>query len=120
MSSDPKTDDIQSRAILQKIARKALIMRGLLPEFSSQALAELAQIKEPAKAGQPGQEAQVRDLKGLLWASIDNDDSEDLDQLTFAKELSLEKTRILVAIADVDALVKKNSAIDQDGRTTPL
>ncbi len=114
MSSDPKTDDIQSRAILQKIARKALIMRGLLPEFSSQALGELAQINEPAKAGQPGQEAQVRDLKGLLWASIDNDDSEDLDQLTFAKELSLEKTRILVAIADVDALVKKNSAIDQD------
>jgi exoribonuclease-2 len=114
MSSDPKTDDSQSRAILQKIARQALIMRGLLPEFSSQALAELAQIKEPAKAGQLGQVAQVRDLRGLLWASIDNDDSEDLDQLTFAKELSLGKTRILVAIADVDALVKKNSAIDQD------
>jgi exoribonuclease-2 len=114
MSSDSKADDIQSRAILQKIARKSLIMRGLLPESSSQALAELAQIKEPAKAGQPGQEAQVRDMRDLLWASIDNDDSEDLDQLTFAKEQSLGKTRILVAIADVGALVRKNSAIDRD------
>jgi exoribonuclease-2 len=114
MSSDPKADDIQSRTILQKIARKALIMRGLLPEFSSQALAELAQIKEPAKAGQPGQDVQVRDLRGQLWASIDNDDSEDLDQLTFATEQSLGKTRIRVAVADVDSLVKKNSAIDRD------
>jgi ribonuclease R len=111
MSSDPKADDMQSRAILQKIARKALIMRGLLFEFSSQALAELAQIKEPAKIDLT---TQVRDLRDLLWASIDNDDSEDLDQLTFAKELSSGKTRILVAVADVDALVKKNSAIDQD------
>ncbi|MDD4447142.1 MAG: RNB domain-containing ribonuclease, partial [Methanothrix sp.] len=111
MSSDPKVDDMQSRAILQKIARKALIMRGLLFEFSSQALAELAQIKEPAKIDLT---TQVRDLRDLLWASIDNDDSEDLDQLTFAKELSSGKTRILVAVADVDALVKKNSAIDQD------
>ncbi len=113
-SSDPKATDIQNRAVLQNIARKALIMRGLLPEFSVQALAELAMIKEPAKAGQPGQEAQVRDLRDLLWASIDNDDSEDLDQLTFAEELSQGRTRIRVAVADVDALVKKNSAIDQD------
>ena len=111
MSSDPKTDDIQNRAILQNIARRALIMRGLLPEFSSQALAELAQIQEPAKVDLT---TQVRDLRDLLWASIDNDDSEDLDQLTFAEELSQGKTRIRVAVADVDALVKKNSAIDQD------
>jgi exoribonuclease-2 len=111
LSSHPKTDEIQNRRVLQNIARRALIMRGLLPEFSSQALAELARIKEPAKIGLP---TQARDLRDLLWASIDNDDSEDLDQLTFAEELSLGRTRIRVAVADVDALVKKNSAIDQD------
>ncbi len=111
LNSDLKTDDIHSRAILQKIARRALIMRGLLFEFSSQALAELAQIQEPAKAGQ---ESHLRDLRDLLWASIDNDDSEDLDQLTVAEELSQGRTRIRVAVADVDALVKKNSAIDRD------
>jgi len=111
MSSDPKADAIQNRAILQNIARRALIMRGLLPEFSSQALAELVQIKEPAKIDLT---TQVRDLRELLWASIDNDDSEDLDQLTFAEELSSGKMRIRVAVADVDALVKKDSAIDQD------
>ncbi len=111
LNSDSKTDENQNRITLQNIARKALIMRGLLPEFSSQALAELAQIQEPAKVGPT---TQVRDLRDLLWASIDNDDSEDLDQLTFAEELAQGMTRIRVAVADVDALVKKNSAIDQD------
>ncbi|OPY50979.1 MAG: exoribonuclease R [Methanosaeta sp. PtaU1.Bin112] len=106
--------NIQNRAVLQEIARKSLIMRGLLAEFSPQALAELEQIKAPARAKQTGQEAQIRDLRDLLWASIDNDDSEDLDQLTVAEELSQGRTRIRVAVADVDSLVKKNSAIDRD------
>jgi exoribonuclease-2 len=58
----------------------------------------------------------VCDLRNLLWASIDNDDSEDLDQLTVAEPLSEGRTRIRVAVADVDALVKKDSAIDRDAR----
>ena len=49
----------------------------------------------------------------MLWASIDNDDSLDLDQLTVAEALPDNKVKILVAVADVDALVKKNSAIDE-------
>jgi len=52
----------------------------------------------------------------MLWASIDNDDSEDLDQLTVAESLPQGKIRIMVAIADVDSLVKKNSAIDRDAQ----
>ena len=103
--------NIQNRAVLQNIARKALIMRGLLPEPSPQALAELDLINEPAKISQAGQ---LRDLRDLLWASIDNDDSEDLDQLTVADALSQGRTRVRVAVADVDSLVRKNSAIDQD------
>ena len=54
----------------------------------------------------------VRDLRDRLWASIDNDDSRDLDQLTVAEALEGGRTRILVAVADVDALVGKDSALD--------
>jgi exoribonuclease-2 len=52
----------------------------------------------------------------LLWASIDNDDSLDLDQLTVAEVLPDKSVKILVAVADVDALVKKSSAIDEHAR----
>ncbi|MGB5100097.1 MAG: RNB domain-containing ribonuclease [Methanothrix sp.] len=113
MNSDLKINETQNRTTLQNIARRAMLMRGLLPEFSPQAVAELARIQAPAKVSLA---AQARDLRDLLWASIDNDDSEDLDQLTFAEELPEGKTRIRVAVADVDALVKKDSAIDLDAQ----
>ena len=58
----------------------------------------------------------IRDLTELLWASIDNDDSRDLDQLTVAETLTGDAVRIRVAVADVDALVKAGSAIDQHAR----
>lgn len=105
--------DAQSRIILQDIARRAMLMRGLLPESSAQAASQLAMIQAPAKAGS---RVQARDLRDLLWASIDNDDSEDMDQLTVAEELSDENIRIRVAVADVDALIKKDSAIDRDAK----
>jgi VacB/RNase II family 3'-5' exoribonuclease len=110
-NSDPKTNDVHSRIILQNIARRAILARGLLPEFSPKAAAELARIQAPANINLA---AKVRDLRDLLWASIDNDDSEDLDQLTVAEELPEGRTKICVAVADVDALVKKDSAIDKD------
>jgi len=61
-------------------------------------------------------EHQIRDLRDFLWASIDNDDSRDLDQLTVAESISGDEVKILVAIADVDAVIKNNSAIDQHAR----
>jgi VacB/RNase II family 3'-5' exoribonuclease len=105
-------NDKGHRTILQEIARRAMIARGLLPEFSREALAELDTIITPAsKNGGP-----LRDLRTLLWCSIDNDDSLDLDQLTFAESLPGDGARILVAIADVDAVVRKGSAIDDHAR----
>ncbi len=104
-----QTDDKQHRSILQKIAHRAMLQRGLLPDFSSEALAELGRIQSPASINSE----QVRDLRGLLWASIDNDDSRDLDQLTVAEALAGDKVKILVAVADVDALVNLGSAIDE-------
>ena len=106
------TDDQQHRAILQGIAHRAMIERGLLPDFSAAALAELDKIQ--ARAGV--NDESVRDLTDLPWASIDNDDSRDLDQLTVAEVLPGDKVMIRVAIADVDALVKDGSAIDEHAR----
>lgn len=47
----------------------------------------------------------IRDRRNLLWVSIDNDDSHDLDQLTVAEAMSTSKVKILVALADVDSLL---------------
>src|SRR5512143_321031 len=107
-----QSDDKQHRSILQKIAHRAMLQRGLLPDFSSEALAELGRIQAPASA----EGEQVRDLRDLLWASIDNDDSRDLDQLTVAEARPGDKVKILVAVADVDALVNNGSAIDEHAR----
>jgi ribonuclease R len=101
-------NDQRHRAVLQNIAHRAMLERGLLPDFSAEALAELDGIQSPATMkGEP-----VRDARNLLWASIDNDDSRDLDQLTFAESLPGDNVKIFVAVADVDALVKNGSAID--------
>lgn len=85
--------------------------------FSTEVTAELSRLLAPATGPDAvGDAAGVRDLTGLLWASIDNDDSRDLDQLTVAEPLEGGATRILVAVADVDALVKDGSAIDGHAR----
>jgi ribonuclease R len=100
------------RAILEDIAERAMIERGLLPDFSAQALAELNRIQSPARRnGEP-----IRDLTELLWASIDNDDSRDLDQLTAAEAMPGNTIKVRVAVANVDALVKDGSAIDDHAR----
>jgi VacB/RNase II family 3'-5' exoribonuclease len=105
-------NDKQHRAVLQNIAQRAMLERGLLPEFSAEALAELDRIQSPAAMNtEPG-----RDARNLLWASIDNDDSRDLDQLTFAESLPGDNVKIFVAVADVDVLVKNGSAIDDQAR----
>jgi VacB/RNase II family 3'-5' exoribonuclease len=106
------TNDKQHRALLQKIASRAMVERGLLPDFSSEALAELNQLRGPAT--QP--EKQTSDLRHLPWCSIDNDDSRDLDQLTVAESMPDGTVKVLVAVADVDTLVPKGSALDEHAR----
>ena len=97
---------------LRAIARRAMIERGLLPDFSPAVVAETNGLSQAAPL--PG--ASIRDLRGLLWASIDNDDSRDLDQLSVAEPLSDGSVKVLVAVADVDATVREGSAIDQHAR----
>ena len=90
-----------------------MVQRGLLPDFSADVIAEIDSIANAAVATDPS----LKDLRSLLWASIDNDDSLDLDQLTVAEQLPGGAVKILVAIADVDAIVRKQSAIDDHART---
>jgi exoribonuclease-2 len=102
------THDREHRLILQRIARRVMLERGLAPDFPAEALAELNEIHEPATRTEPS----TRDLRDLLWCSIDNDNSRDLDQLTVAVDMPGGAAKILVAVTDVDALVKQRSAID--------
>ena len=79
----------QDRAILQSIAKRAMLERGLLPYFSAEALAELNTIQSPSTIDN----LKVHDTRDLLWSSIDNDDSRDLDQITVAEAIPGNKIR---------------------------
>jgi exoribonuclease-2 len=98
--------------VLEQIARRAMQKYGFLPDFSADALRELETVQQVDREAESPQ----IDLRQLLWASIDNDDSLDLDQLTVAEALTATQVKVLVAVADVEALVKKNSAIDAHAR----
>jgi len=97
-------------SFLQDIAHQSMLDHGLEPDFGPDVERQLAGITEPAT------EPDVKDLTNLLWCSIDNDDSRDLDQLTVAEDLGGGNLRIVVAVADVDAVVKKGTPIDDHAR----
>jgi exoribonuclease-2 len=85
-------------------ARREMIERGFQPDLPTSA-------QQQAQALQPSHENGLEDLTSLLWSSIDNDDSRDLDQIEWAEEVP-GGIRVLVAIADVDALVERGTPID--------
>jgi exoribonuclease II len=102
-----------SRSDLIRIAGEVMAERGLEPEFPAAARDQLATLIGPGRDEDP----RIRDLRALPWCSIDNDDSLDLDQLTACEPLAAGAVKILVAVADVDALITKGSAIDTHART---
>lgn len=99
-------------------ARQEMIKEGFDPDFPPEVERQLAALK--AKTGSP-QQSGFRDLRSLLWSSIDNDTSRDLDQAEVAERVS-GGTRILIAIADVDSDVPIGSPIDKHaaGQTTSV
>ena len=107
MSERYEHADEDQRALLARVAREAMVEYGLEPEFPARAMAEAGALPDPWPEGE-----EAADLRGLLWCSIDNDDSRDLDQLSVAEGEVDGGTRILVAIADVSATVAPGSAID--------
>ncbi len=112
------TNNHNHRSILSSIAHRAMLERGLLPDFSAEALAELSGLQAavvPESQSAEGPNG-IQDMRHLLWSSIDNDDSLDLDQLTVAEVTSTNKVKIFVAIADVASSIVDGSAIDQHAR----
>jgi VacB/RNase II family 3'-5' exoribonuclease len=107
---------MNDRSSLKAIARRAMLERGFEPDYSPDATAQVRQLSEAVQSN-----THRRDLRDRLWCSIDNDDSRDLDQLSVA-EIRGGATAILVAIADVDALVPCDSPVDRhaQGNTTSV
>src|ERR1700733_15197738 len=110
----PSTPSAPSQFNLVTAAHAAMIEHGFSPDFPAAATAEVAAIQaQPALPDAPG----AQDLRKLLWSSIDNDTSKDLDQIEWAEQLPDGRIRVLVGIADVDARVKQGSALDTHARS---
>jgi VacB/RNase II family 3'-5' exoribonuclease len=90
-------------------ARRAMTERGFAPDYPPQVQQELAALQ----ANPPKTDPAPQDLQHLLWSSIDNDTSRDLDQIEYSEVLADGHTRVLIGIADVDRYVPKGSAIDR-------
>jgi VacB/RNase II family 3'-5' exoribonuclease len=101
-SSHPQFD-------LVSAARQAVREHGFEPDFPDAVTQEVAELKTNPLTS----ESSAEDLRGLLWSSIDNDTSRDLDQIEYADTLPDGRTRVRIGIADVDAYVPKGSAIDK-------
>jgi VacB/RNase II family 3'-5' exoribonuclease len=103
------SNSTMSHIDLQAMARQVMVQYGFQPEFPPGVEQQLAQIsKQPSSAT-----GDVRDLRNLLWSSIDNDTSRDLDQIEVAEKLPDGSTKVLIGIADVDAFVSLGTPIDQ-------
>jgi exoribonuclease-2 len=95
---------------LQAIAKQVMQQRGFQPDFPPEVPKQLAELK--AHPPQIAAGGDVRDLRSLLWSSIDNDTSRDLDQIEVAERLPNGDVKVMVGIADVDAFVPKGTPID--------
>src|SRR6185436_16630666 len=111
-SSPTSSGSASHRSRLETLARRAMENYGLQPDFSAGALAQA----RGAHANGHAIDRTIRDQRALLWCSIDNDDSRDLDQLSVSVPSRDGQVRILVAIADVDARVSADSPVDEHAR----
>jgi VacB/RNase II family 3'-5' exoribonuclease len=99
-----------SHVDLQAIAKQIMIDHGFQPDFPAEETAQVAQLR--AHPPQIAATGAVRDLRQLLWSSIDNDTSRDLDQIEVAERLPNGDVKVMVGIADVDAFAPKQTPID--------
>jgi VacB/RNase II family 3'-5' exoribonuclease len=104
------TDTLFDQIDLKAAAKEVMMKNGFEPEFPPKVQKELEELKAHPPKVEPN--PNIRDLRNLLWSSIDNDTSRDLDQAEIAERLPNGEVKVLVAIADVDAFVCKSSAID--------
>jgi len=95
---------------LQAIAKEVMQQHGFQPDFPPQVPQQLADLK--AHPPQIASTGDIRDLRNLLWSSIDNDTSRDLDQIEVAESDANGNVKVMVGIADVDSFVPKQTPID--------
>ena len=107
----PSRSTTTSSIDLQAVARQVMIEHGFEPDFPPPVQQQLAALKANAPPIAPN--GQIRDLRNLLWSSIDNDTSKDLDQIEVAEQLRNGDVKIQVGIADVDSFVQRDSPIDE-------
>ena len=96
---------------LQAISKQVMTQYGFEPDFPPAIVQQLAELKANPPKVATGPD--VRDLRNLLWSSIDNDTSRDLDQIEYAERTPDGKIKVMIGIADVDAFVPKDSPIDK-------
>jgi VacB/RNase II family 3'-5' exoribonuclease len=96
---------------LQAVANEVVRQHGFNPDFPPTVQQQLMDLRAHPPAIAAG--GSVRDLRSQLWSSIDNDTSRDLDQIEVAERLPNGDVKVLVGVADVDAFIPKQSAIDQ-------
>jgi VacB/RNase II family 3'-5' exoribonuclease len=94
---------------LSAAARRAMLAHGFEPDFPPAAAEQMQQLHAHPVPSNPS----TRDLRGMLWSSIDNDTSKDLDQIEYVEGVPGGGQRVLIGVADVDAYVPKGSPIDQ-------
>src|ERR1035441_58037 len=109
LESNPM-ENINRPSLLLQIATQAMRDKGFEPDYPPAALQQLSGIQEPSQGND------LKDLTGLLWCSIDNDDSRDLDQLTVAENPAGSSAKIYGGVADVDELVKRGTPLDEHAR----
>ena len=99
-------------------AHASMVEHGFNPDFPSGVSSELTAIQgSAASPSSPGSASEFKDLRSLLWSSIDNDTSKDLDQIEWAEQLPHGRIRVLVGVADVDFRVGKGTVIDTHARS---
>jgi exoribonuclease-2 len=103
---------------LKARARQAMIEAGFHPDMPEEVVSAIQSLKQQS----PGANSEVPDLRVLLWSSIDNDSSRDLDQVEYVQKLPDGTHQLFIGIADVDSAVSKGAASDAraDSETTSV
>jgi exoribonuclease-2 len=114
---DVPEEQLKRRATTGDLARLAvaeMLEHGFVPEYPPEARREIERLERRAA---PAMEDGRNDLRTLLWSSVDNRTSRDLDQIEFAESLADGSIRLMIGIADVDALVEAGTATDEHAAT---